>query len=639
MNLTEIKISNYKSICKMQSIGFSKGITTLLGKNGSGKTNILESLNLFFNLPSKSLVKGFMEPDYIAKILLDATEIKKFGLDVEYNNQTKYVEVFFNALNFNDKKITSSLLSVTLNKYKNRIKVYIGNTISDLTEIINIANESKLVKLEEECKKASDECRKFMEAFNGFFNSNLHNDTYSIVSYDKFRMELSIANTIDSAENISEAEKYKIKNDIELLLKDVYENRSKIIKILEIIESLLDKEKEDSFVSLVLKTICKNCYYLDNESGLIFGSRFFNSDFYEGNSGYSIEKIFIKYLKENNIIKENTFVSDEQNKEVIKKEFQKLLNASLPKFDNSMFKSVEADFEDGNLQLYVIENNGTKVNFNATSLGRRWYFTYFFIKNHLKKGDIFLIDEPASFLHPQTQSVILKSLEQLAERGITVIISTHSPYMISDSSNFIHVSMTENGTVVKRQDKENIELVRADMGLIPYNDLLLNLTRQIILVEGYKDVCCLQTFMRLFDIEESNYYIFHTSGAHQMPYLKKFFDDNYINYKILLDADTLEWTKDMEGVNEDERQNRNKLIDFVNTHRFDNNVIYVGENHKPKCMEGLFAEGDREKYFAISNGRHRKVSPEKLANAKSLNDFEKATVCEFEKLFVKLEIL
>ena len=304
-----------------------------------------------------------------------------------------------------------------------------------------------------------------------------------------------------------------------------------------------------------------------------------------------------------------------------------------------MFKSVEADFEDGNLQLYVIENNGTKVNFNSTSLGRRWYFTYFFIKNHLKKGDIFLIDEPASFLHPQTQSVILKSLEQLAERGITVIISTHSPYMISDSSNFIHVSMTENGTVVKRQDKDNIELVRADMGLIPYNDLLLNLTRQIILVEGYKDVCCLQTFMRLFDIEESNYYIFHTSGAHQMPYLKKFFDDNYINYKILLDADTLEWTKDMEGVNEDERQNRNKLIDFVNTHRFDNNVIYVGENHKPKCMEGLFAEGDREKYFAISNGRHRQVSPEKLANAKSLNDFEKATVCEFEKLFVKLEIL
>ena len=47
--------------------------------------------------------------------------------------------------------------------------------------------------------------------------------------------------------------------------------------------------------------------------------------------------------------------------------------------------------------------NGDTISFNQTSLGRRWYLTYLFVKQLLKEGDCLFIDEPAAFLHPQAQ--------------------------------------------------------------------------------------------------------------------------------------------------------------------------------------------------------------------------------------------
>lgn len=76
--------------------------------------------------------------------------------------------------------------------------------------------------------------------------------------------------------------------------------------------------------------------------------------------------------------------------------------------------------------------NGDKVSFNNTSLGRRWYLTYQFVKALLQLGDILLIDEPAAFLHPQAQAEFKKELETLAHQGICVFYSTHSPYMIPE---------------------------------------------------------------------------------------------------------------------------------------------------------------------------------------------------------------
>ena len=46
MRITKIEITNYKSIKEPVEINFYNGLpTVLIGKNGSGKTNILEALS------------------------------------------------------------------------------------------------------------------------------------------------------------------------------------------------------------------------------------------------------------------------------------------------------------------------------------------------------------------------------------------------------------------------------------------------------------------------------------------------------------------------------------------------------------------------------------------------------------------
>ena len=56
MQLKQIDILNYKSITSPVSIKFKEGeVVTLIGKNGSGKTNILEALEQIFKSNAKQI--------------------------------------------------------------------------------------------------------------------------------------------------------------------------------------------------------------------------------------------------------------------------------------------------------------------------------------------------------------------------------------------------------------------------------------------------------------------------------------------------------------------------------------------------------------------------------------------------------
>ena len=57
-------------------------------------------------------------------------------------------------------------------------------------------------------------------------------------------------------------------------------------------------------------------------------------------------------------------------------------------------------------------------------------------------------------LHPLAQKEVLKELLELERRGIKVIYSTHSPYLIPSDWKSVHfVAMTDVGTTVTQEDK------------------------------------------------------------------------------------------------------------------------------------------------------------------------------------------
>jgi ABC-type multidrug transport system ATPase subunit len=115
-----------------------------------------------------------------------------------------------------------------------------------------------------------------------------------------------------------------------------------------------------------------------------------------------------------------------------------------------MYESISVESnKGGEFSISLIENTGERVDLNDTSAGRRWYFTYYFMKNLLDEGDIFIIDEPAATLHPLAQREVMAELTELVKRGIKVVYSTHSPYLIPKEWQSVHcVTMTSEGTKV-----------------------------------------------------------------------------------------------------------------------------------------------------------------------------------------------
>ncbi|MCY3722381.1 MAG: AAA family ATPase [Candidatus Poribacteria bacterium] len=60
-----------------------------------------------------------------------------------------------------------------------------------------------------------------------------------------------------------------------------------------------------------------------------------------------------------------------------------------------------------------------------------------FLRGVLKRGDLLIIEEPESHLHPSAQTKIAQTLARLIRAGVHVIITTHSNYLLQQIGNLI----------------------------------------------------------------------------------------------------------------------------------------------------------------------------------------------------------
>jgi len=102
---------------------------------------------------------------------------------------------------------------------------------------------------------------------------------------------------------------------------------------------------------------------------------------------------------------------------------------------------------------FNIQDNVDTYRISERSLGFRWFFVFLLLTQfrtyrQKNKNVLFLLDEPASNLHPSAQTQLLKSFEKLSK----VIYTTHSHYLINPQ-------WLENTFVVKNEaiDYENEE--------------------------------------------------------------------------------------------------------------------------------------------------------------------------------------
>ena len=500
MELTKIEIESYKSIKSPVTISFVDGLPTILiGKNGSGKTNILEALseialansNRYGNREKK-------QPIYRAYIQLSEEDVATMLPNVVYDKDKCEIVAYSSGNGIKIDRVCSEYIVSIIKKEIADIR----DLASQLKDAVDLY-EKQLIKISHDGRdELPIHCYKLKDANGGLTNYDMlkcHGESfindvrktldhmmrtfnddeialtfvyepYLYFRWDKdnsFRLEYVEPSLAKFEEKFVSINRTAIKREITKInkaTKEACDNIERLIRAIEERTERIQKELGDNYTSTqeqderyytflrhVQHIIGNRCLFLKNESNdVIFRKE--DRNYYVDHSNPIIETYLRQVYKGSD---REELLKSSKHELILSQQavadFEAFLNENIPLFDKEMYDSISVQAgEKGHISIFLNEKTGEKINFNETSAGRRWYFTYYFMKNILSEGDIFIIDEPAAMLHPSAQREVLCDLIELTKRGVKVVYSTHSPYLIPDEWQCVHfVTMTEEGTEAK----------------------------------------------------------------------------------------------------------------------------------------------------------------------------------------------
>lgn len=209
--------------------------------------------------------------------------------------------------------------------------------------------------------------------------------------------------------------------------------------------------------------------------------------------------------------------------------------------DDAFTLKVEA--RDFDLVFVIQDKTGTKYSFSERSQGLKFFLSYYVQyrahKNNPGKSEIFLMDEPDTYLSSHAQQDLLRIFEKLVDREIEshltqkvqVVYVTHSPFLIDKNHiERIRVVRKESGSrgtvLVNDIAQYRYEPLRsAFSSLFPETTLIGNLN---LIVEGKTDqmlIAAMATHLlkrntsRLETLDLNHVNIVDAGGASNIPYM------------------------------------------------------------------------------------------------------------------------
>lgn len=129
----------------------------------------------------------------------------------------------------------------------------------------------------------------------------------------------------------------------------------------------------------------------------------------------------------------------------LRKRINQLVNECINKKFNDFYHTeniyLELDFNGGIVSFLVRSGNGATLLLSERSNGLKWYLDLFIdslANNFYNRNVVYLLDEPGISLHVNAQRELLSLFSHLAEQGNQVVYTTHSPYMLDTESEGIH---------------------------------------------------------------------------------------------------------------------------------------------------------------------------------------------------------
>lgn len=111
--------------------------------------------------------------------------------------------------------------------------------------------------------------------------------------------------------------------------------------------------------------------------------------------------------------------------------------------------------DDGEFRFSFKERPETPIGVHlSSSVVKSLVSLVFFFRHRARNGDVLMIDEPESNLHPDNQRRVTRILAKAVNRGLRVIMSTHSDYVLREINNLILLG----------HDTDAIKLIREKHG-------------------------------------------------------------------------------------------------------------------------------------------------------------------------------
>lgn len=507
MRITKIEITNYKSIKEPVEINFYNGLpTVLIGKNGSGKTNILEALSAvaeangnYFGmrkeLPLKYKVHIRLEKEDAERLFPGKSIDEKCefaacsGEDCKINQIESECLIPLLRMEIDEISELAGELQDALDTYTKQLnKIVYGERNEHplrgyrITDFHDSTTNYDAIKFQVEF--ALEQTEKLIKSIiQNFcieecsFKFGYIPDYYQLGDLERlcFKLRYVKPDLAPFEEKFITVNETSIKREITKINKATKASCEKITALLHELDERAKRLKaaltDDQiipdnsgvfykFIREVRNCVGAKCAFLRNESSeVIFKAEKQEREYFRSDRSRIILQTYLNRVytapDKDEIQKQISENKDFSLSEAALNEFEKYLNEHIPEFENGMYDRISVEQSDGKIPPILLhEKSGEIVDLNSTSAGRRWYFTYYFMKNTLESGDLFIIDEPATMLHPLAQKEVLKELLQLESRGIKVIYSTHSPYLIPSDWKSVHfVAMTDVGTTVTQENK------------------------------------------------------------------------------------------------------------------------------------------------------------------------------------------
>ena len=588
-----VKINNYKSLGKEKNILTLDDINIIVGKNESGKSNVVEALS---GLDLTGIVtKGYFD----RKNKMDLSAPISIELELEpYKSELK-----------KDKKLT--LMKIIINSYFdiqyeggfsesiNKNKEF--NTARDI--VLDIVNKYT-INWQDETNRNSfkDLIDSIKNAENRIFINFTYIDT--LISklkaslYDTFKDEL-IDNIKKCRDILNSYHEYFPK----FFFVDDYTIKSEYSKK----EILEENTQEVNMLKKLLKAA-----NIDFEEFVSYW------DFTDVAVKKQMERKFNNNLTVNLVDNFNDFYTQEQIK-------------------------VEIDFHEANVSL-LFDTTGTIMSYDERSQGLKWYFnTYVKMQsenlNH--NNVIYVMDEPGTKLHVNAQKELISLFKNLSTKENQIVYTTHSPYMLDQTNlNYVRlVSKDEYGYTYiynKFHSLPNSDKTKMDTMTPIYDamgfDYKYNFgpssDKKNIVVEGPSDYNYIQAYLFQKKLSAKNTpYIIPSMGVDNINRIVSILIGWGCDYAIILDNDT-------QGRNEYKKLTKklnvsNDKISFTDG----TNTLNDKTNH---MIENVFSSDDYATFINQKDYNNFKIyySKQILDKVKKKEIvFSKETMNNFDKIF------